>query len=191
MSTFDMSKCVSSTDRKRPLRRGFLRLLRKDQSGASAIEFGIVAAPFFALLFALIEVSLVFFGSFTLENAVDNAGRLIRTGQAQEAGMGAEQFKDAVCADVYALFNCTEGVKVEVQNFQDFQSITLDDPLDGGKLKENYPFSMGNGGDVVVVRVFYEWDLTAKMPGVGLGNMANGNRLLAAAATFRNEPFDN
>lgn len=172
-------------------RRGLLRLFRRDKSGTSAIEFGIVAAPFFALLLALIEVSLVFFGSFTLENAVDQAGRLIRTGQAQQAGMGPTEFKSAVCAEVYALFDCESGLKVEVQRFENFEGITMDDPLENGQLKENYGFDMGNGGDVVIVRAFYEWDLIANFPGVGLGNMANGSRLVAAATTFRNEPFDN
>ncbi len=186
-----MSMLVSSTKQVRLRRGGFLKPFRKDQSGTSAIEFGIVATPFFALLFALIEVSMVFFGSFTLENAIDQAGRLIRTGQAQEAGMGAEQFKDAVCDNVYALFDCAEGIKVEVQRFDDFDGISLDDPLENGALKESYPFAMGNGGDVVIVRVFYEWNLIANFPGVGLGNMANGSRLVAAATTFRNEPFDN
>lgn len=53
------------------VKRRILSHFTKDRSGASAIEFGIVAAPFFALIMALIEVSLVFFTNFTLENAVD------------------------------------------------------------------------------------------------------------------------
>ena len=63
--------------------------------------------------------------------------------------------------------------------------------IEDGKLKESYPFNTGAGGDVVIVRTFYEWDLVAKIPGVGLGNMPNNNRLLIATTTFRNEPFDN
>ena len=182
---------IKTSRQHRTARRGFLRLFRKDRSGTSALEFGIVAAPFFALLLAILEVSLVFFGGFTLENAVDQAARLIRTGQAQQQGMGPDQFKEAVCDNVYALFDCAAGLKVEVQRFDDFDSVALDDPLQDGKLKESYPFATGNGGDVVIVRAFYEWDLMAKFPGVGLGNMENGSRLVAAAATFRNEPFDN
>lgn len=178
-----------------PGRRGcpFARRFRKDRSGASAIEFALVAGPFFALLIAVMEVSLVFFGSFTLENAVDRAGRMIRTGQAQEAGMNADAFKTAVCGNVHALFDCEGGLKVEVQRFDNFSGINgnLDSPLDNGELKNSYAFDMGNGGDVVIVRAFYEWGVMAKLPGVGLGNMPNGNRLLIAATTFRNEPFDN
>lgn len=163
----------------------------RNESGASALEFGLVAAPFFALLMALIEVSLVFFGSFTLENAVDQSARLIRTGQAQEAGMSADGFKTEVCDRVYALFDCEGGLKVEVQTFESFSDITLEDPLEDGELQDDYTFETGNGGDVVIARAFYEWPLIARIPGAGLGNMPNGSRLLIAASTFRNEPFDN
>lgn len=177
----------------REARRPLLRRLRNDSSGASAIEFALVAGPFLALLAAIIEVSLVFFGGFTLENAVDQAGRLIRTGQAQAAGMDAAAFKKVVCGRVHVLFDCETGLKVEVQRFETFNGIgsSLGSPLEDGTLKQSYPFEMGNGGDVVVVRAFYEWNLFASLPAIGLSNMDNGSRLMIAATTFRNEPFDN
>jgi len=176
---------------KTPVKRGILRRLRADNSGATAIEFGIVAAPFFALMLALIEVSLVFFANFTLENAVDQASRMIRTGQAQEQGFSEAQFKQAVCDNVSGVYDCMAGLKLDVRKFDDFGGINLPDPLDGdGELLNNFGFDIGVGGNVVVVRAFYEWDLIANFPG-GLGNMPNGSRLLVATAAFRNEPFEN
>ncbi|GAB4229921.1 MAG: pilus assembly protein [Methyloligellaceae bacterium] len=174
-------------------KRRLLRRFRGDRSGASAIEFGIVAVPFFLLLFAIIEVSLVFFASFTIENAVDQTARLIRTGQAQTAGLTADQFRDAVCEKVVWLSDCNTALKVEVQRYDNFSGVpaTPSNPLNGDQLQQSYPFDPGNGGDVVIVRAFYIWDLSAKMPtGVGLGNMSNGNRLIIASTAFRNEPFD-
>jgi len=176
---------------KTPVKRGILRRLRADNSGSTAIEFGIVAAPFFALMLALIEVSLVFFANFTLENAVDQASRMIRTGQAQEQGFSEAQFKQAVCDNVSGVYDCMAGLKLDVRKFDDFGGINLPDPLDGdGELLNNFGFDIGGGGNVVVVRAFYEWDLIANFPG-GLGNMPNGSRLLVATAAFRNEPFEN
>lgn len=170
---------------------GILRRLRKDESGATAIEFGIIAIPFFALMVAIIEVSLVYFGNFSLENGVDQAARLIRTGQAQQQGFNETQFKESVCANVAGLSNCVSGLKVDVQRFDDFTGVNLDDPLTSdGELRDDFGFNPGVGGDVVVVRAFYEWDLIADLPG-GLSNMPSGGRLLAAVAAFRNEPFDN
>lgn len=185
------------TQRSRPKtaqkRTTLRRLLCRDKSGAAAIEFAIVAAPFFALMFALIEIGLVFFGNFTLENAVAQASRLIRTGQAQTSGFSETQFKQAVCDNVYALLDCNNGLKTDVRKFTSFGGVSLPPPLDGdGNLQSNFQYDPGVAGDIVVVRVFYEWDLIAQLPdllGLGLGNMGNGNRLLTASAAFRNEPF--
>lgn len=176
----------------RRIRRQSLRRFHKAQSGATALEFGIIAAPFFALLFALIEVGLVFFATFTLENAVAEASRLIRTGQAQGSGFSETEFKQQVCNNVYGLIDCGGGLIVDVRKFDDFGSVSLPDPLDGdGNLTGTFGYDAGDGGDIVVVRVFYEWDLIADLPGAGLGNMAGGKRLLTATAAFRNEPFNN
>lgn len=178
---------VNSSGRKGAL----LRRLRKDESGATAIEFGIIALPFFALMVAIIEVALVYFANFSLENGVDQAARLIRTGQAQQQGFSVSQFKQSVCENVSGIGDCVGGLKVDVQRFDSFTGISLDDPLTAdGELRDDFGFDPGSGGDVVVVRAFYEWDLIANLPG-GLGNMPSGARLLAAVATFRNEPFDN
>lgn len=171
-----------------------LRLLdrfRKADSGATALEFGLVATPFLILMIAIMEVALVYFANFSMENAVDQAGRLVRTGQAQQQGFSQSQFKQSICDKVAGLGDCMGGLKVEVKKFNNFGGISLDDPLTGeGALRDDFGYDPGAGGDVVVVRAFYEWNLTSAIPGT-LGNMANGSRLIAAVATFRNEPFDN
>jgi len=172
-------------------KRGILSRFRGDRCGATAIEFGIVALPFFTLLVALIEVSLVFFANFTLENAVEKASRLIRTGQAQTQGFSESQFKQSICDDVTGIQNCLGGLKLDVQRFDDFSGVSLPSPLDAnGELRTDFSYNPGSGGDVVIVRAFFEWDLIASFPG-SLGNMPGGGRLLVATAAFRNEPFDN
>ncbi len=52
----------------RGLRRLIVRFGRKDD-GAAAVEFAFVVVPFFAILFAIIELALVFFaeGDLALE----------------------------------------------------------------------------------------------------------------------------
>ena len=152
----DMFKSSSPKPREQTaVKKGILRRLRADNSGATAIEFGIVAAPFFALMLALIEVSLVFFANFTLENAVDQASRMIRTGQAQEQGFSEAQFKQTVCDNVSGVYDCMAGLKLDVRKFDDFGGIDLPDPLDDdGELLNNFSYDIGTGGNVVVVRAF-------------------------------------
>ena len=56
-----------------------------------------VAAPFLALVFAILETSIVFFAGQTLETAAADSARLIMTGQAQSQGLSQAQFKTEVC----------------------------------------------------------------------------------------------
>jgi Flp pilus assembly protein TadG len=165
------------------------RFLR-DRSGASALEFAIIAAPLLLLLLAILEVGLVYFANFELDNAVAYGARLVRTGQVQTNGLNAAAFRTEVCKQLTAPFNCTD-LKLDVRHFSDFSSAQLTNPLDAnGKLKTSFTFDPGNPGDIVVVRAFYEWDLMAKMPkDIALSNMSNGNRLLVSTAAFRNEPY--
>ena len=182
----DRSPFGAGSSRKRDKVRGFAA----DRSGASALEFALVAVPFLLLIFAVLEVGLVYFANFTLENAVSRGARLIRTGQAQTQQFSAGQFKAEVCKSLGPPLSCSD-LKLDVRHFTNFSSADLTNPLDGGgNMKSDFKYEPGQGGDIVVVRAFYEWTLAAKLPReVSLSNMANGNRLLVATAAFRNEPF--
>jgi Flp pilus assembly protein TadG len=161
-----------------------------DHGGASALEFAIVAAPLLLLLLGMLEVGLVNFANFELDNAVNYGARLVRTGQAQTDKFNAEKFKTEVCKKLTAPITC-EGLRLDVRHFSNFTSADLTNPIDSsGNLKTSFSFDPGGPGQIVVVRAFYEWDLTAKMPkDIALSNMANGNRLLMSTAAFRNEPY--
>jgi len=92
------------------LRIKTVRRFAKGEDGIAAVEFGIVAAPFLALMFAIMETAIVFFANQTLETAVADSSRLIMTGQAQSGGFTQQQFKDAVCARILGLFDCVGGI---------------------------------------------------------------------------------
>jgi Flp pilus assembly protein TadG len=174
----------------RLLRVSTIRRLARREDGVAAVEFGLVAAPFLALLFAIIETALVFFAGQTLETATADAARLILTGQAQTAGFSQTQFKEAVCSRVFGLFNCMAGVKVDVRTASAFGSTNMSKPVDAnGNLQTNMMYSPGNAGDIVVVRVMYEWPVYVSLLGLNLSDMSGSKRLLMATAAFRNEPY--
>src|SRR5690554_3668290 len=85
-----------------------VRTFTRNEDGATAVEFSIVAVPFFALMFAILETALVFFGAQALETAVGTSGRLIRTGQAQQQALNAEGFKQTICNQVFQIFDCAD-----------------------------------------------------------------------------------
>ena len=88
---------TSRLARARILRIRTMRRFARREDGAAAVEFAMVAAPFLALMFAIMETALVFFASQTMETAVADRARLIMTGQAQSQNFSAAQFKQA-CA---------------------------------------------------------------------------------------------
>ena len=169
------------------LRAATIRHLVKQEDGATAVEFGLLALPFFALMFAIIETALVFFAGQTLETATADASRLIMTGQAQTtAGFDQAKFKESVCSRIYGLFDCANGVKIDVRTAATFSAANLSKPLDAnGNLMNDLMYSPGNAGDIVIVRVMYQWPIYVAL----LSNMAGGKRLLMATASFRNEPY--
>ncbi len=170
------------------LKRLLARFITRKE-GTTAVEFAMIAMPFFALLFGVIETALVFFASATLENGVHEAARLVRTGQLQINGGGLSQFRQTVCDNAPILSDCVNSLYVDVRKFQDFTSINVSNPIQNGQLQNNFQFTPGVGEDVILVRVFYVWDVNAPFIGTFLANMNDGQRLLSAAAAFRNEPF--
>ena len=166
----------------------FLR--RKD--GATAVEFGFVALPFLALLFAIMETALIFFVGQMLETAVSDSGRLILTGQAQQQKFDAQKFKEEVCARIYAVIDCEGGLQFDVRTYASFSNIDNTKPIDSdGKVTLNSNYAPGGPGDIVVVRLAYQWPVVVSLMGYSLADLAGSKRLLLATAAFRNEPFPN
>ena len=178
---------------RRLARRVSPRRFMRRQDGAVAVEFALILLPFLALMFGIMETALVFFADQTLETAVAESARLIMTGQAQTQSLDATTFKNAVCARIYGLFTCQNGVYVNVQTYSSFGSITNTPPLDtnGNLVTSNFVYQPGGPGDIVVVRLYYQWPIYVSLMSLSqLSNMSNNKRLLVATAAFRNEPYN-
>ena len=180
--------------------RAIWQELRRDEKGATALEFALVAVPFLSLLYGIIGVGLFFFTTFSLENAIEQAARTLRTGQAQSAAaagnqtqsQAADAFKAAVCSYVPSFVDCAGKLRVNVLNFPSSAAITpasIPQCLTGGSLSATSSFSPGEASVVVLVWLCYEWEMTKIIPFLDLSNMGNGSRLIQASTTFRTEPY--
>jgi Flp pilus assembly protein TadG len=176
---------------KRPLKWAVARRFIRHQDGTSTIEFAMLAAPFLALMFAIIETAVVFFAGQTLETAGADSARLIMTGQAQTQGFDQDKFKQAVCAKIYGLFNCSASLYVDVKNYSSFAAINTGKPLDsnGNLQTDTFGYAPGGPGDIVVVRLLYQWPVYVSLLGLNLADSAGSKRLLMSTTAFRNEPY--
>ena len=183
------------------------RRLRTDKNGSAAVEFAFVAPVFFLLLMGTVEAGIIFFAQSSLQNAVNDAARLVRTGQSAcfslDANnlcqtMTADQFRTQVCNEVSALLqNCANDangnsdLQFDVRAYPaGFTGVTNSSPLAADQSLPNLTaFTTGGPCDVVLVRAYYRWPVFTPMLNFFLANMANNNHLLATAAAFRNEPY--
>src|ERR1700756_4426831 len=109
--------------------KSMLRRFRRHRRGSAAVEFALVAPVFFALLFAIVEVALMFFASQVLETVTQASARYLLTGQAQSGSLTQAQFKTYVCSQIPALFTCAN-LQVNVQSYPSFAAISNTSPID-------------------------------------------------------------
>jgi len=185
-------------------------LFRRNRRGSAAIEFAMVAPVFFMLLFAILETGIMFLADQVLETVTQESARMILTGQSQTGQLTASEvsacnnpqagaltqaeFKSCVCGEVPALLNCNN-INVDVRSYSSFPALEADLPnsceidSNGNLVTNNVQYNTGGPGDIVMVRLFYEWPQFVTRLGFNASDLADGKRLLCATAAFKNEPY--
>jgi Flp pilus assembly protein TadG len=171
------------------LARRSRRELPHAREGSAAIEFAMVALPFCLMMFAILELGLVFVTDSVLENATIEQGRLVRTGQAQAAGMTAAQFKSGVCGrmSIFAA-DCATRLSVDVRVIPQFNTVPPDPMANGNFNEGGLTYSNGQPGDLVLVRAWYKQPLLTTFMAQGLSRLNDGTVRMTATTAFRNEP---
>ncbi|MET3436409.1 TadE/TadG family type IV pilus assembly protein [Sphingomonas sp. 1185] len=176
------------------------RSILSDRRGAAIVEFALVAAPFLALLLAILQTSLAYLAQESLETAVEVAARGIVTGQTQSAdikslaqGMTqaqlAERFRKSGCAQLPIFLSCSR-LYVDVKSAPGggLAIAPLDLRLDAnGKLSAPLSYNLGEQGAVVIVRFVYVWPMRIT-PQPDLSGNA-GSSILMATSVSKSEPY--
>jgi Flp pilus assembly protein TadG len=192
------------------LRRAARRMRSAARAGSAALEFALIAPVFFVLLMGSVEVGVMFFGQTVLQNATNDAARLVRTGQitgtlpnqvltpaqlaaGQVAGqpMTQAQFRTFICNEIAPVLACDGNLQIDVQAFSNFSAASYANPLTAGNTLDPSlnNFAPGNVCSVVLLRTFYTWSVITPLLTPFLTNMANSKHLMNATAAFRNEPY--
>jgi Flp pilus assembly protein TadG len=174
------------------------------RGGTSAVEFGLIAAPFLATLIAILEVTIYLFAQQVLQNAASEAGRLFMTGSAQNSfvqngdnttAKQLAQFNSDVCPMISALFNCNN-LMVNVSSYSDFTSanasepaLTFNGPNGSGGVANTWSFTPGTPGQVMVVQLIYQWPIVSGPLGYVLSSLGNGHTEIMGVSAFRVEPY--
>lgn len=184
----------------RPARAGSLlvRFLRAER-GATAVEFGIIAAPFIYMMMAILELAIMFWCGQVLETAVANASRQIYTGQFQTSSTNANkttaqlaaQFKSDMCTYVTALFNCSTDVSVDIRSAASWGGATPPSASKNGAFDTSgYSYQTIAPKQIGIVTAAMQYKRATKILPAS-SSLSNGNILLMATSTFMVEPYTN
>ncbi len=165
-------------------------IFARHEKGVTAIEFSLLGLPFFALIAAIMETSLVFMASNIFETAVHDSARLIRTGQALTAGYDIDDFRGKICERTFGLFTCS-AIVINVRTETSFTSLSISDPIDPdtGDWILTDSFAPGQRNSIVIAEAYYKWDTLFEIMGFNLATLSDGTVLMGTAEVFRNEPF--
>lgn len=160
-----------------------------NRRGVAAIEFAFLGLPFFMIIFAILETALVFVGDMTLEQAVERASRTVRVGAVSRSNLGSTEFKASLCKEIRIVLSCDK-VIFDLRSYSQYDLIPLDAPVKEGALDvTGFRFEAGNPGDIMALRVFYEWPLLTNVIQKSMSTIGGGKYLLSASAVFQAEPF--
>jgi len=156
----------------------------RNTRGAAALEFAMIALPLFTMIFAVMELALVFLISISVEDAASTMARQIRVGTITAPGIAVTSstatapdlttFKQDLCNYILLVPSsmCTNQIQVDIRPFSSFSGVVLPSPISGQTFSNtNLCYASGIPSDVVLMRVYYLWPLLTPFLLNGLENV--------------------
>jgi len=171
-----------------------LRRFGRARRGSAAIEFAMVIIPFFLLTFGMAEVAMIGFAQTSLDFAVSETARQIRTGQAQMNNVSEGDIRNQLCDQLnnFIVMGCDGNLFLDVDRFNSFVDANNNDPapIQNNEFQPNgMGYTPGAPSDIVVVRAYYRWKIITPLLEPVFQNVTGGERILVSTMMFRNEPF--
>ncbi|KQM94076.1 hypothetical protein ASE70_11825 [Sphingomonas sp. Leaf22] len=167
------------------------RRLFADKRGAATIEFSLCAAGFLALLIGTLQVAVVFFVQNVVQTAAEKAAREVLTGQIP-SGTTQDQFRLRTCGNLPPFLTCSN-LYVDVRKLSDLSAVgSVDAGVSvnaAGQVVDATRFELGGAGDIVVLRLLYNWPIGTAPLGLKLSNQDGDTRLIVGTMAFKAEPY--
>ena len=168
------------------------RRFARDEGGVTAVEFGILALPFFTIILAIIQTAIMLLATQVLDSALEDASRRVRTGEAKAYSL--TDFRSYMCGYTFNLLDCSK-ILLKSTPITDFGSVVLNPAIETCNtttctFSTTYEgFDPGITRSVVQVSAYYRYPLIVVLPYFNLKNQPDNYRLISAVRVFRNEPY--
>jgi Flp pilus assembly protein TadG len=202
---------VSDSDASQPdqARRSRWSAFRRSRDGSAAIEFALLAIPYFMVVFAIIETFVAFAAEELVSNGVDTISRQMRTGQITfNLGRSTDvanvkDFRQRFCNEVSILIQCSaaevatpDKLWLDVRTVANFSDIPTTIPMNATGLDTSaMQYTPGGSGTKNMVRAYYKWQVITDLvrPYITPYRTTTGARLteylIVATAAFQNEQY--
>ncbi|MBB3352188.1 Flp pilus assembly protein TadG [Rhizobium sp. BK049] len=210
-----MTVVDQKTDRERafaPYRFSRFRAVARSRDGAAAIEFALLAIPYFLVIFAILETFIAFAAEELVSNAVDTMSRRMRTGQitynlGRTTDMSQTQFRQAFCNEISILISCSTSeaatpskLYLDVQTFSSFSAIPTTIPKVSSDRYADintaaFKYTPGGAGTINMLRAYYRWEIITDLvrPYITTIRPSDGSMptqyLIIATSVFQNEQY--
>lgn len=192
-----MNEDRNATGTAQPSRRGLFGRFARDRSGATAIEFTMLAIPFSLLIFAILESCISFTAQQIVSNAADEVSRQFRTGQLRPAPSNpvllASKVRGLVCErlEIIVSKGCP-GLAIDLRQFSTFAdaaNIKTKFTPSGDLDTTGFGVNPGKATTKNMLRVYYKWPVITDFMRASMSNLPGGKTLQSATAIWQNEPF--
>lgn len=192
------------------MRRSLWRRLARSRDGAAAIEFAILAIPYFLIIFATLETFVAYTAEQIVSNAVNVMAREVRTGNityklGRDTDMTKEQFRVAFCDQISVVIACSateasapQKLYLDVETLPTFKAIAdkVGVPRTGGAYSDldtgAFNFAPGGPDTINLLRAYYRWDVTLDLLR-SITHIRPDSQtqqfLIIATTAFRNEKY--
>ncbi len=198
-------------------KRTLFKRFRRDQKGATAVEFAMISMVFFMMMMGMIEYGLYMMTQVAVESAVTQASRVgaITPGTAPDRATAVRNFiiartaglprASSITTSATVVSGSTGGTRTPDICVDSNNNPTTPDVCPSGSTYiemngiPNYQgpggITVGVGGDLVEIRVNYPWRVYFPVFNQfftstdSQGNQVRGVVLISAMTVVRNEPF--
>jgi Flp pilus assembly protein TadG len=167
-----------------------VRAFWRHRSGVAAIEFGMIAPIFFALVLSTFDAGWLMTQSMLLDRAMDKSIRLVRIG-GDAAPKTHAALKSSICDEATLIRDCAARLIVEMTVIKTASNFpTTSAPCVSRSATPNSTFQSGGRSEVVYVRACLAVDPLVPIIGEGLGlpRAASGYFNIISVTGFMNEP---
>jgi Flp pilus assembly protein TadG len=208
----DRTETARGLSRKSSSRAGLRRLFRS-KDGAAAIEFALLAIPYFIIVFAIIETFVAYTAEQLVANAVDTMGRKLRTGNitynhtTTTNNKTEAEFRRLFCGEISILIQCSEAeittraqtnkLWIDVRSYNEFSNMPTTLPMNAsGDLDTSttsISYAPGGPGTKNMLRAYYKWDIITDLLRPYISNVrpTQGSKyfLIVETSVFKNEDY--